>query len=167
MVVFGEIHVFPPLSWIGLFGAKSAYLHLEAPTFHEVFLSKIHSVITEKQCAVASVSTQMDFLREIHVFLQVRWIGGSAAKGAFSILKSLVCRKNFFQKLTEFSWHNNVLDAAATFIAGFLWRDTYGSSTQVNRPIWSKRRLFPPCKTMVAGSILLQNLRNPDRKTMC
>jgi hypothetical protein len=149
-------------------GAKSAYLHLEAPNFHKVVLSKVNSVITEKQCAASfCFYTQMDFLREIHVFLQVRWIGGSAAKWAFSILKPLVCRKYSFQKLPEFSWHNNMLDGAATFIAGFLWRDTYGSSTQVNRPTWSKLRLFPPWKTVVAGSILFQNGHNSHRKTMC
>jgi hypothetical protein len=34
-------------------GSKSAYLHLEAPNFHKVVLSKVNSVITEKQCAAS------------------------------------------------------------------------------------------------------------------
>jgi hypothetical protein len=135
--------------------------------FKKYFFQKLTQLSQRNNVLLASASTQMDFLREIHVFLQVRWIGGSAAKWAFSILKTLVCRKYSVQKLTELSWHNNVLDAAATFIAGFLCRDTYGSSTQVNRPIWSKLRLFPPWKTVVAGSILFQNLGNSHRKAMC
>jgi hypothetical protein len=32
-----------------------------------------------------------------------------------------------------------VLDASASNIDGFLWRDTRDSSTQVNRPFWSNR----------------------------
>jgi hypothetical protein len=53
MVVFGELHAFPPLTGIGLFGAKTAHLHFESPNFREVFLSKVDSVITEKQCAAS------------------------------------------------------------------------------------------------------------------
>jgi len=135
--------------------------------FTKYFFQKLTQLSQRNNVLLASVSTQMEFLREIHVFLQVRWIGGSAAKWAFSILKTLVCRKYSFQNLTEFSWPNNVLDVAATFIAGFLWRDAYGSSTQVKRPIWSKVRLFPPWQAVVAGSILFQNGRNSHRKTMC
>jgi hypothetical protein len=53
---------------------------------------------------------------------------------------SLSCPENFdlkefsFQKLTQFSQANNVLDAAASNINGFLWRDTWVSSTQLNIP---------------------------------
>jgi hypothetical protein len=101
MVFFGELHAFLPLTWIGLFWAKSAHLHLESPNFREVFLSKVNSVITEKQCAASFCFYTDDFLREIHVFLEVRWIGGSAAKWAFSIWKTLVRRKYSFQKLSE------------------------------------------------------------------
>ena len=100
MVVFGELHAFPPLKWIGLFGAKSAYLQFESPNFHEVVLSKLTQLSQRNNVLLASASTQMDFLREVHVFLQVR-IGGSAAKRAFSILKTLGCRKYSFQKLSE------------------------------------------------------------------
>jgi hypothetical protein len=52
-----------------------------------------------------------------------------------STLKQLIWMMHFFQKLTQFSQRNNVLDAAATNIDGFLWRDTCVSSTQLNRPI--------------------------------
>jgi hypothetical protein len=34
------------LSWIGLFGTKFAFLHLENPNFQEPFLSKTNSMLT-------------------------------------------------------------------------------------------------------------------------
>jgi hypothetical protein len=52
--------------------------------------------------------------------------------------------KYYFQKLTKFSKGNNVLDAAAYNIDGFLWRDTCVPSSQLNRPIWKKQILSPP-----------------------
>jgi hypothetical protein len=61
-----------------------------------------------------------------------------------STLKT-VNRKNFsFQKLTLFSQGSNVLDAAASNIDGFLWREREVSSTPLNRTIWSKESLCPP-----------------------
>jgi hypothetical protein len=53
----------------------------------------------------------------------------------FSSLKILICRKYSYQKLTKFSQGNNVLNAAASDIDGVLWRDTFVSSTHLNRPI--------------------------------
>jgi hypothetical protein len=38
-------------------------------------------------------------------------------------LKILLCKKYSFQKLTQFSKENNVVDGAASSIAGFLWRE--------------------------------------------
>jgi hypothetical protein len=40
IVFFQGIHVFPQLSWIGLFETKYAFRHLENLKFQEVFLSK-------------------------------------------------------------------------------------------------------------------------------
>jgi hypothetical protein len=51
MVVLIELHVFLQLSSIGLFDAKRAYLPIETPKLPEVFLSKLISVLTAKQCA--------------------------------------------------------------------------------------------------------------------
>jgi hypothetical protein len=54
-------------------------------------------------------------------------------------LKNPCCRKYSCQKLPQLSQGNNVLDAAASIIDGFLWRDTCVSSTQLSRPFWNKR----------------------------
>jgi hypothetical protein len=61
-----------------------------------------------------------------------------------STLKNLSCREYSFQKLTQFSQGNNVLDAPAFIKDGFLCRDTCVSSTQMNRPIWNKESISPP-----------------------
>jgi hypothetical protein len=47
--------------------------------------------------------------------------------------------KHFFQKLTEFTLGNNVLDAPASNTDGFVWRDTCVPSNKQNRPIWRNK----------------------------
>jgi hypothetical protein len=61
-----------------------------------------------------------------------------------STLTNLHCRKYSFQKQTQFSQENNVLDAPAPKTDGFLSRGTCVSSTQLNRPILNKMTLSPP-----------------------
>jgi heme/copper-type cytochrome/quinol oxidase subunit 1 len=51
MVFFGLIHVFLPLSLIGLYGTKRAYIHLEKHKLQEVLLSETNSGLIGKQCA--------------------------------------------------------------------------------------------------------------------
>jgi hypothetical protein len=60
-----------------------------------------------------------------------------------STLKTMICLKYFFQKLTHFSQGNNALDAPASNIDDFPCRDTCVSSNQLNRPICSKQSLSP------------------------
>jgi hypothetical protein len=62
----------------------------------------------------------------------------------YSTLKTLICRKYAFQKLTQLSQGKNVLDDPASKADGFLYRETYISSTQLNRPIWNKMSLSSP-----------------------
>jgi hypothetical protein len=50
----------------------------------------------------------------------------------------------FLSKTNSIFTGSNVIDAAASNIAGFLWRDTSVSSTQLNKPIWRKQSLSPP-----------------------
>jgi hypothetical protein len=56
----------------------------------------------------------------------------------FSTLKTLIGSMYFFQKLPQFSQGKNVLDVEAYNTDGFLWRVTFVSSTQLNRPIWTE-----------------------------
>jgi hypothetical protein len=53
----------------------------------------------------------------------------------FSPLNSLICRQYYFQKLTQVSLGNNVLDAPPSNLGGFLLTDTCVSSIHLNRPI--------------------------------
>jgi hypothetical protein len=71
MVFIGEIHVFLQLRGIGLFGANTAYLHLETPNFPEVSLSKLSQFSQGKMCYMHLLLTHMVFSQEIHVFLQL------------------------------------------------------------------------------------------------
>jgi hypothetical protein len=55
-----------------------------------------------------------------------------------STLKILRCRKYSFQKLTQFSQRNNVLNAPASNTDGFLSRDICVSSNSLDRYTWNK-----------------------------
>ena len=51
MVFFGMIHVFLQLSYIGLYGTKTAYIHLDKHKLQEVLLSETNSGLIGRQCA--------------------------------------------------------------------------------------------------------------------
>jgi hypothetical protein len=71
---------------------------------------------------VLMLLTQMVFFWVIYVFLQ-----------------TLSFRKYSFLKLTQLSQGNNGVDDPASNTDCFLWRDTCVSSTQLNRPIRTRR----------------------------
>jgi hypothetical protein len=62
-----------------------------------------------------------------------------------------------FQKVTQFSQGNKVLDLSASNTGGLLSRDTCVSSTLLNRPIWNKVSLSPPLETLDTGGFPFKN----------
>jgi hypothetical protein len=78
------------------------------------------------------------------VFFQLSRIGLFGTKKPISNLKNLSCRKYSFQKLSQLSQGNDVLNATHSNIDAFLWSDICGSSTLLNTPILNKESLFPP-----------------------
>jgi hypothetical protein len=54
------------------------------------------------------------FLSSDTLFHLVNWIGLQGTYELFSTLKTMIFRKYFFQKLTQISLGNNVVDAAAS-----------------------------------------------------
>jgi hypothetical protein len=59
MVLCGEIHVFREFRWIGLFGSKTAYLHLETPKLKEVFHLKL-TEFSQGNNVLASLASNMN-----------------------------------------------------------------------------------------------------------
>jgi hypothetical protein len=62
------------------------------------------------------------------------------------MLKNLSYRKYSFQKLTQFSQGNNVLDALASNTASFISRDICVFKL-AKEPIWKKENLSPTPKS--------------------
>jgi hypothetical protein len=60
-----------------------------------------------------------------------------------STLIQVSCRRWSFQKLTQLSQGNNVLDSPASNTEGFL-QETHVILKQVNRTIWNKMGLSAP-----------------------
>jgi hypothetical protein len=58
-------------------------------------------------------------------------------------MKKLSGRKYPCAKHIKFSQGNNVLDAPACITVGYVFRDTYGSSSSSNRPNLNKTSLSP------------------------
>jgi hypothetical protein len=88
------------------------------------------------------------------VFHQLRLIGVLEQRQTISTLKNRNSRRYSFQKLTLFSQGNNVLDAVASNIHGYLWKDPCVSSCQLNSPIYSQERL-PPLKMTKLQEVFL------------
>jgi hypothetical protein len=63
---------------------------------------------------------QMDFFREIRMLLQFMQIGYLEQNECFYPLKTLISKQYSFQKLTEFSQGNKVLDAPNSNIDAFV-----------------------------------------------
>jgi hypothetical protein len=101
------------------------------------------------------------------VFLQLRWIGLCETKWDFLYLETVISRKYFFQKLTQFSQGNNVIHAAASNTHSFLSKDICVSSSHLNRPLMNKVSLSPPWKLWFPGSIHSKKLLSCHRETMC
>jgi hypothetical protein len=61
---------------------------------------------------------------------------------------------------------NNVLDAAAASLDGFLWSGTCVSSTQLNR-VHGVNRAYSHLETLLLQDVFLPKLTHHRRKTMC
>jgi hypothetical protein len=72
-------------------------------------------------------------------------------------METLSGRQYSFQKLTQFSQENTVLDALPSNIDIFISRGTCVSSTQLSRPIW-KKCPFYPFKTLMHRQNSFQKL---------
>jgi hypothetical protein len=77
-----KIHMFLQLWWIVLFGSKWTYFHSEYCDLQDVFLKKeTHcSHVNNEQDAL--LLQQRVFFWQIHMFLQLRWIGLLTTKWA-------------------------------------------------------------------------------------
>jgi hypothetical protein len=141
VVFFAEIHVFLQLSWIGRFRSTRAYLHLETPKLQKVFLSKPFS---QGNNVLDLVAYTIDgFPWRFTCVLQLSWLWLFAANRDYLQLEHESWRKYSFQKLTQFSQLNNMLDVPAANTDSFLSRDTCVSSTLLKRPIWNKMSHSP------------------------
>jgi hypothetical protein len=90
MVVFGAIHVFLQLTWIGLFGRKWAFLHHEYYDLQDVFFTKISSVCTGKQCSTCSSSNIHCFLCRDQYVSSTQRLDLLVTKWAFPTLKTII-----------------------------------------------------------------------------
>jgi hypothetical protein len=120
MVVFGAIHVFLQLTWIGLFGRKRAILHLENYDLQDVFLTKISSVLMGKQCSTCSSSNTDCFLWSDKYVSSSQQLDLFVTKWVILHLENYDWRKYSFQKLTQFSLDYNALDTPASNRDGFV-----------------------------------------------
>jgi hypothetical protein len=69
------------------------------------------------------------------MFLVVSPKGVFGGNRAYLLLETWSCRKYSFQKVTQLSQGNNILDVPASNTGGFLSRDTRVTSAQHNRPM--------------------------------
>jgi hypothetical protein len=139
-----EIQVFRQLIWIGLYGAKWAFIHSENFNLQELSFQNLTQVSHRKKVLGVPVSNSDGFLLRDTCVPSTSWIGWFATKWTFLQLENYGLQEAFLSKLAQFSEGDNARDAAASIIDHFLWRNTCASSLQLNRTIWSKKCLSPP-----------------------
>ena len=146
VVFYWEVRVVRQHSWIGLFATKWAILHLEILVCRKYYFQKRIQCSHGSSVLEAAVSDK-----------------GGSLWGDISV-SSIQHNKNIWNKLSlSRPWKfwgagltaiqlnsiftgNNVLDAPAPNIDGFLLGDICVSSSQLNRPGWNKESLSPPWK---------------------
>jgi hypothetical protein len=95
---FGQIHVFLQLSWIGLFGVKTAKINPETSKWQKVFLSKTNSYLQGNNVLDAPTFHTNDFLQQIHLFHHLSQIGLFGTKWAFLHLENHDFQEVFLSK---------------------------------------------------------------------
>jgi hypothetical protein len=133
----------------------------------EIF-QKTRSIVTGKQCArKCSYQHRWFYLKRYMCFFHLGEWPYLEQNEPLKTWKILICRKYSFQRVTEFSHGNNVLQTEASSIDGFLRRDICFTSTQLKRTIWIKHSLSPPCNAQAAGSISYRNTVHSHMETIC
>jgi hypothetical protein len=127
---------------------KMILIHPENSDWQEYSIQKVIQVSLVNNALRAWASDPDCSLSEIHAFHHLRWIGLWETKWTFVQVGNSDLQEVFFPKLTQFSQGNNMVDAAASNINGFLWRDTCVSSPMMNSPIWNKMSLSPLWNTL-------------------
>jgi hypothetical protein len=123
LVVFlGETHVFLQLSWIDLFGANRAYLTLKQLSCRKYYFQKLIQFSQWNNALDSPTSNTDGFLLRDTCVPSTQLNNLLEKNETFSTLKTLICRKYAFQKLTQSSLEKNVVDAAYYNKRGFLLR---------------------------------------------
>jgi hypothetical protein len=110
---------------------------------------------------------QMVFFGKTHVFLHLSSIGQFDQKEPFPTLKTMICKKNSIQKLTQFSQGNNVLDGAASNTDGF-WGETHVFLQLSWIGLYGTKWAFLHLENSICWKYFFQkNWLNSQRTTMC
>jgi hypothetical protein len=107
------------------------------------------------------------FLIEIHVFLQLSFIGQFGANRASLHNENCDFQEVFLKKSNSMLTWKQCATAAACTIGSFLSRDTFVYSTQLNRLIWKKGALLYIEKYDLQEVFLSKKRLNSHTETMC
>ena len=114
------MHVFLLLSWRGHFGANWPMSTLNHLPCRKYSFQNVTWFSQGNNVAYAAVSHLDSLFGEIHVFLQLGWIGLLVGHWNYHHCKYLSCRKYSFPNVNQFSRGRNVRNSVASNIDGFL-----------------------------------------------
>jgi hypothetical protein len=137
------IHLFLRFSRTGLFLAKWAFHYLENYDLQEVFLSRSNSILPGYNVLQWHFLTETVFLGEVHVFLQLSWIGLFVVNRAYLHNETKKLSEVFLSKTTQCSQGNNGLCTCFSHI--WLSFERYMCLFILSKmSIWSKMILSAP-----------------------
>jgi hypothetical protein len=161
MVLFWEIQVFLPGSWLRKCASKWAFLNFEIEICRKYSFQKLTQFSLARNMLDAPASNTVGFFRDVHAFLHLIW-----TKGAFLDLKNIDKQEVVLPKTNSILTEKQCARCCSFSHRWISLERCMCSSTHANMPNWNKGNLSPLCKTQFAGNFPLINSLNFERKTM-
>jgi hypothetical protein len=156
--VFGEIHAFLRLNWIGHFGIKWAFLHHENYGLQEVFFQKL-THLGQGSNVLDAPASNLDGCLWRDTFVSSMQLNKLIwRKQSLSPPATVKIQEVFLSKTNWIPKGNNMLDSHASNRDGFLLRDTCYSSTYLNYVYVEQTELMFTLKILSCRNYSFQNI---------
>jgi hypothetical protein len=132
MIFFWQIHVLLQLCWAGVFGDNEPCCTRKSVIGRKCSFEKLTQFSLGNNVLESSANNTDGFVSRGISVSSISWICWFVKNEPFWSLKTKICRMYSFQKVTQLSQGNNMLNAAASNIDGFLRQ----RNTNISSPSW-------------------------------
>jgi hypothetical protein len=155
MFFFWNTHVFIQLNWVGLFGKKVLFYPLKT-LIHRQYSFQKPTWFTQRNNMLHVPASNIDaFLSQIHVFLQVCWMGFFGPKCPFLSLENPNWKAVFLSKTNSILTEKQCARCSTFKRLWFFLTATCAFLIQLNRRSWTNE-LSSPLKILIGMQYYFQ-----------